>query len=168
MTSAGTSPTRYIVMLQALQTAPTRAAEVAEALGVAAHDWRPSPEGWTCRETIAHLAAADPPFEARLARIAAEDNPWLPYFGPEVARPEPHATPLSALIAQLRAQRDHLLKFISELAPEVWERPAVHETMGPTTFAQQIQNVINHDAEHLGQLEDVRRAWEKHTDEGAA
>jgi uncharacterized damage-inducible protein DinB len=148
-------------MLQTLQTAPARAAEITATLEVAAHDWRPSPNAWTCRETLAHLAAADPPFEARLARILVEDNPWLPYFGPEVARPEPHHLPLVELIGRFRAQRDQLLKFLSAVAPEAWGRPAVHETLGPTTLAQQVQNVINHDADHLGQLQALRRAWEK-------
>jgi hypothetical protein len=45
-----------------------------------------------------------------------------------------------------------MLAFLSGLAPEDWERPAVHETMGPTTLALQVQNVINHDLEHLAQL----------------
>jgi uncharacterized damage-inducible protein DinB len=152
-------------MLQTLRNVPDRIAEVVEALSGAGDDWQPQPEDWTCRQLVAHLSAADPLFEKRLARIVAEDNPWLLYFGPDTAnappvaaRPEADA-PLPELLSRFRTQRDRLLKFLSALPPEAWERPAVHETMGPTTFAQQVQNIINHDTDHLGQLHDLRRAW---------
>ena len=159
MTDTALAPTRYIVMLQTLRNLPDRIAEVVEALSGAGGDWRPQPEAWTCRQLVAHLSAADPLFEKRLARIVAENNPQLPYFGPDTARPEADA-PLPELLSRFRTQRDHLLKFLSAFPPEAWERPAVHETMGPTTFAQQIQNIINHDTDHLGQLDDLRREWE--------
>ena len=159
MTDAAPTLTRYIVMLQTLRNAPGRMAEIVEALSGAGGDWRPRPEAWTSRQLIAHLAAADPLFEKRLARIVAEDNPWLPYFGPDTARPEADAL-LPELASRFRTQRDHLLKFLSALPPEAWERSAVHETMGPTTFAQQVQNIISHDTDHFGQLHDLRRAWE--------
>ena len=74
-------------------------------------------------------------FLQRLQRIMAEDNPFLPYFGPDVARPDSGQPPLTAL-ADFQAARERLLVFLSALPPEAWDRSAVHETMGPTTLAR--------------------------------
>ena len=69
-----------------------------------------------------------------------------------MARPDP-AQPAPAALASFRAGRERLLAFLSGLAPDDWDRPAVHETLGPTTLALQVQNIINHDLEHLAQLQ---------------
>jgi hypothetical protein len=68
-----------------------------------------------------------------------------------VARPD-SGQPLPAALSDFRAGRERLLAFLSGLAPEAWDRPAVHETLGATTLALQVQNIINHDLEHLVQL----------------
>ena len=153
-------PTQRIVMLQSLGNAAARLASKLEALGADGYEWQAEPAQWTAREMVAHLAAAEPPFLRRLQRIAAEDNPWLPYFGPDVARPD-GGQPAPEALASFRAERERLLVFLSGLAPEDWERPAVHETMGPTTMALQVQNVINHDLEHLAQLHESSLLWAK-------
>ena len=153
------TPTHYIVLLQTLNKTPARVADVLEALPADAHEWQPGPDAWSLSQTLAHLAASDPPFQKRLMSMTQNHNPWLPYFGPDVARPEVDvSTP--ELLARFRQARTKLLDFLAGLAPEEWERPGVHETMGPTTLAQQVQNIINHDAEHLGQLYELRQTWE--------
>jgi hypothetical protein len=108
---------------------------------------------------VSHLAGAEGPFLARLQLLASETDPWLPYFGPDIARP-PVRGDLAGHLERLRAGRDDLLRFLLDLTPDDWERPGTHETMGPTTLARQVQNIANHDAEHLGQLYALRRAWE--------
>lgn len=146
-------------MLQALNAAPTRAATLTASLPREAYPWQPGPGEWSMHQLIAHLTAAEAPFLKRLTRIIEEESPWLPYFGPDVARPDSTAA-ISALLEQFRAARDQLLRFLSDLPPEAWNRPATHETLGPTTLALQVQNIVNHDADHLGQLKDLRQAWE--------
>ena len=107
---------------------------------------------------VTHLAAAEAPFLQRLQRVAREDNPWLPYFGPDVARPDGDAS-LPEALAGFQAGRERLLAFLSELAPEDWERQAVHETLGPTNMALQVQNLINHDREHLAEVHKLTGLW---------
>ena len=114
-------------------------------------DWRPAPAEWSARQLVTHLAAAEAPFLERLRRVASDDNPWLPYFGPEVARPDGEVN-LHQALANFQAGRERLLAFLSDLALEAWDRPAVHETMGPTYLALQVQNLINHDREHLAEV----------------
>jgi uncharacterized damage-inducible protein DinB len=124
-----------------------------------AHAWQRAPDHWSLSQTLAHLAACDPPFQNRLMSMTQAPSPWLPYFGPDVARPDLDA-PAPELLVRFRDSRAKLLNFLAKLTPEDWERPGVHETMGPTTLAQQVQNIINHDAEHLGQLYELRQTWE--------
>lgn len=145
------APTQRIVMLQSLGSAPARLASLLEALPPADADWRPAPDQWSARQLVTHLAAAEAPFLERLRRVASEDNPWLPYFGPEVARPDGEVN-LHQALANFQAGRERLLAFLSDLALEAWDRPAVHETMGPTNLALQVQNLINHDREHLAEV----------------
>jgi uncharacterized damage-inducible protein DinB len=148
------APTQRIVMLQSLGNAASRLAVELEALGADGADWHSAPGEWSATETVTHLAAGEPHFLKRLQRIAAEDNPFLPYFGPNMARPDSDLPSPDAL-ENFRAERERLLAFLSNLSPEAWDRPAVHETMGPTTLALQVQNIINHDLEHLAQLHEA-------------
>ena len=159
MTKDTFGPTRYIVLLQSLRSSPDRLEAAVRSLPAEAHDWRPGEQDWSAHMLASHLAAAEAPFLKRLTRIAAEDRPSLPWFGPDLARPD-SPDPLPAILARFRDEREHLLEFLSGLAPEDWERPAVHETMGPTTLALQVQNLVNHDTEHLGQLDVLLRDWD--------
>jgi uncharacterized damage-inducible protein DinB len=156
---APVTPTQHILMLQSLQRLPAQVASVIEPLPAEAHDWAPVPGEWSARQTVSHLAAAEAPFYDRLNRIVSEPNPWLPYFGPDVARPDSPA-PLSESLARFRAGRERLLAFLSTLLPERWDHPAIHQTQGPTTLARQVQNLLNHDLEHLGQLQVLKQAWD--------
>lgn len=153
-------PTQHIILLQALRNTPERLAEACTAMD---EEWRPESEIWSARETVSHLAACDTPFQQRFNRILEFDNPLLPYFGPEVAQPR-RDIPVAESVAQLRQSRAALTRFLSALPPEMWERPAVHETLGPTTLALQVQNMVNHDADHLGQLMELRQAWDEKTE----
>lgn len=154
-------PTRHIILLQALRSLPDRIAEIVTVLD---EQWRAAPEVWSGRETLAHLAACDALFHKRFERILEFDNPLLPAFGPDEAPPRRDLTIADSLI-QLREARTALVLFLSALTPDTWERPAVHASLGSTTLALQVQNMVNHDAEHVGQLMALRRTWEEHQKE---
>jgi uncharacterized damage-inducible protein DinB len=156
------NPTR-IIQLQSLAAAPARVAGAIEQLPPEAETWRPAAGEWTVRETVSHLAAADPLFLGRLELILAEDRPFLPYFGPTRARPD-NDCPLAESLPRFAHERERLLIFLADLPPDAWERPAVHETMGDTTLGLQVQNLINHDLEHLGQLHKAQLAWNERSD----
>ena len=145
-------------MLQSLGSAAPRLAGLLESLPPAATDWHAGPEQWSPRQVVTHLAAAEAPFLERLQCVAREDNPWLPYFGPDAARPD-GAAGLPEALANFQAGRDRLLAFLADLPLEDWDRPAVHETMGETNMALQVQNLINHDREHLAEVQRMTEVW---------
>ena len=151
-------PIPRIVMLQSLGSAAPRLAALLDGLPPAAADWHAGPDQWSARQVVTHLAAAEAPFLERLQRVARETNPWLPYFGPDVARPDSDASMAEAL-ADFQAGRQRLVAFLAGLALDDWDRPAVHETMGATNMALQVQNLINHDREHLAEVHRMTVLW---------
>ena len=156
-----TPPTPRIVMLQSLGSAGPRLAALLDGLPPAAADWHAGADQWSARQVVTHLAAAEAPFFERLQRVAREANPWLPYFGPDVARPDGDAS-LPQALAEFQASRQRLVAFLADLALEDWDRPAVHETMGATNMALQVQNLINHDREHLAEVHRMTLLWAEH------
>lgn len=158
-TIAANPQTRRIVLLQKLGGVPDRISAIIAAVPDAAHTWRPAAEAWSISHTVAHLSAAHEPFQQRLMRIASEDNPAVPYFGPDTARPD-FTKPLPELMVGFRKQRAAFLAFLAEVAPAVWRKPAVHAVYGPTTFAQQVQLISDHDAEHVDQIGAVVARWQ--------
>jgi hypothetical protein len=146
-------------LLHALSALPTQLAAELGGLDAVAAARRPTPGEWSATETVTHLAAGEAPFLTRVRRIVAEDNPFLPYFGPDVARPDASQR-LPEALAHFAAERARLVDFLAGLPDDAWERPAVHETLGATTLARQAQNIIDHDQEHLAQLRagNARRA----------
>ncbi|MGQ0601581.1 MAG: DinB family protein [Anaerolineales bacterium] len=153
--------TQHIILLQALRSLPDRVAEIVMALD---EEWQSAPEVWSGRESVSHLAACEALFHKRFQRILELDNPLLPAFGPDEAPPR-RDLPIADLLIQLREARTTAVLFLSALAPDTWKRPAVHASLGPTTLALQVQNMINHDAEHIGQLMALLRTWEEHQKE---
>lgn len=145
------------LLLPALAGLPARLAAELAGLDAAAAARRPAPGEWSATETVTHLAAGEAPFLARLRRIVTDDNPFLPYFGPDVARPDASQS-LSAALTHFGVARARLVDFLAGLPAEAWDRPAVHETPGATTLARQAQNIIEHDQEHLAQLR-ASNAW---------
>ena len=145
------TPLQPTLLLQSLASLPAQLDAELAGHDAAAAARRPAPDEWSAIETVTHLAAGEAPFLTRLRRIVAENNPFLPYFGPDVARPDA-AQRLPQALDHFRAERARLVDFLAGLPAEAWHRPGVHETLGATTLAQQAQNIIDHDQEHLAQL----------------
>jgi len=59
---------------------------------------------------------------------------------------------LPEALADFRDERARTVAFLSALAPEAWERPAHHATLGATTVRKQVQGLIAHDEDHLRQI----------------
>ncbi len=150
----GGDPTSPEALLSELRASTAEVATIAAELGPDGRARRAAAGEWTVQETLTHLAASEPPFRRRLDRILEEDHPFLPWFGPDVARPDT-ALPADAVTCFVAARED-LVAFLVALTPEGWARPAVHETMGPTTLALQIRNILDHDHEHLEELRRCR------------
>lgn len=115
----------------------------------------PGVDGWSVRELAGHLSDASRYWGARMRRAVFEDRPQLdPYdqegcvalaayryaLGPDLAR-------------QFRAFSEPVTAFLRVIAPSDWERVGVHGEMGPLTVRQLVTIEVDHEREHIEQIE---------------
>lgn len=141
-------------LIQALAGYPKKLEKYIQDLSEEALLWQPAAQEWSIQMVLTHLSNCEPFFQTRLERIVQEDNPFLPYFGPEQAIAISEKAAL-AVFEEFSERRQASLQQIYRYSASDWERPAIHETMGATTFQNQIQVIVHHDLEHLGQIHDV-------------
>jgi hypothetical protein len=117
----------------------------------AALEARPSPEEWSAREHLAHLARHHAVFLARLRRLLAEDRPALGRYRAEEDPEWPAwaALPLDEVLDRLRALRAELVALVRSLSPAESARTGLHPTFGEMDVAGWIDFFLLHEAHHL-------------------
>ena len=86
--------------------------------------WRPAPGEWAVIEVVAHVADVDERAHARLRRMLAEDNPFLPAFDQD-ALAEEHGyitMDLPGQVARYKRSRAAHLAELTGLDPGQWQR----------------------------------------------
>jgi FMN phosphatase YigB (HAD superfamily) len=150
--------------------APTRSAEALTAIlrgNLAA--WltltgRLREEAWFARsdgnpispvEIVCHLRDAEAEVNLpRLERILGETDPFLSAVDTDpwvVERDYQHQDPAQAL-ARFTRDRKELLARLEALPPEAWRRPARHALLGPTTLAEIVGLMTEHERIHMAAL----------------
>lgn len=113
--------------------------------------WRPGEGEWSQHETLTHIYIADHyAFLPRLRAMATEVNPFLPVID-EVALQKSEWNP--------NQPREEILKaFMADRGAEIdllkahnWDRPGVHEKLGPITMGWVAQYALGHTWEHASQ-----------------
>ncbi|OGO52369.1 MAG: hypothetical protein A2148_10340, partial [Chloroflexi bacterium RBG_16_68_14] len=110
---------------------------------------------WSAKEQCAHLAEMETAYRAWVERALAEENPDLTGVrGEPVAIPleEANRRPLSALVAELRRQRERTLALIERLRPEDYDRTASQPLFGTLTVLQWLRSYYRHDRMHQDQI----------------
>lgn len=148
--------TKRIVLLQALASTPADIGRLLKGADEAAARKRPVADEWSIAEVLNHLVDVEERYRARLGRVIQEEQPALPAIWPDETAPMPDLS-VDEWIARFQAARAETLAFLGELSPADWQRSAVHETFGETRLRFLVQNLINHDAEHLNQLVELRQ-----------
>jgi hypothetical protein len=147
------------MILAALRQSADELAQEVARLPADAALWRPGEKEWSQHETLTHLWIADHyVFLPRLQAMAAQDNPLLPVID-EVALQREQWNP--------ERPRDDLLRgFLADRQAEMalleaqpWERPGVHERLGPISIGWVAQYALGHTWEHLSQMLRVRLAY---------
>ena len=137
-------------LIASLASTPYRIAQMLADVSKDVARHRPLPEEWCVVEIVIHLSDVEPRYRTRLKRIVSEDAPQVPAIWP---RPMPDLLPLlPEALANFRGERAKTVALLSALAPEAWERPAHHVTLGATTVRKQVQGLIAHDEDHLRQV----------------
>lgn len=149
---------KHIVDLQALAGATDRIKTLISGLPSEALRWNPGDGTWCIKSVVTHLLHSEILFRKRLEQIVAEDMPSLKAFGPDEATPFSDK-PFDELLIAFQAARQETLSLLYSLTLEDWQRSAIHATQGSSTLREQVQNIINHDTLHIGQIVDIRETW---------
>jgi hypothetical protein len=119
----------------------------------------PAPGEWSEAEIVAHLRAADAILAYRVYAMLVRDDPPLATFDErhwaEVARYVEADVHLSA--ALFAARRSELVRMLLGTNPNDWERTGTHELRGRITVLDQVTTLVEHEEEHLPQLEAAAR-----------
>ena len=143
------------MLIEALSGTPKDLRRLIKPLDDAGALATPAANAWCIKEVIAHLGYIEPRFRARFERIVAEDNPNVPWMGPDETAHD-LAQPASALIDAFASEREKTASYLGALTQAQWLRVCTHETFGVTRLRKQVEILIGHDNEHLAQIVGVR------------
>jgi hypothetical protein len=112
---------------------------------------RVNPEKWSAHENIAHLAAYQPVFLGRIARIQTEDNPFFPRY---VAEEDPEFSAscqktLAGLLETIQADRQTIVALLEGMTETSLQRTGLHARYGQFPLSQWTDFFLLHEAHHL-------------------
>lgn len=116
-----------------------------------------SNEDWGPIEVIAHLVDAERLSRQRIARMLAEDTPYFRAMNQlELARVGEYASRrLAEVLEAFGRERGETVSLLMNLSPKDWARKAIHETRDEITVEDIVEDLIEHDREHLDQIRDL-------------
>jgi DinB family protein len=146
-----TSPERA-ALIERFGAGPTLVAELAP-VAAAVRGGR-APDGWSEREIIAHLVRVDREvFQVRLRDLSGPSEPQWSWVEPGA---DPGRATLATLVARFGTIRAETIAHLTGLDDAGWARSGVHATYGRLDVAALLGIAIDHDADHIAELE--RRA----------
>jgi hypothetical protein len=121
-----------------------------EAVRASEADHRPvAPGEWGPVEVVRHLIAVEGQvWQARLARVAVEDDPHWSWTEPGLA-PGFDDAPVQAIVAAFATARAATVATVRALDELGWARFGTHATYGRLDVAGLLELAIDHDEEHL-------------------
>jgi hypothetical protein len=154
VSGTGDAPWRA-ALIERLGSAPDRVAAAARR----AVD--PSTGEWGGLQVARHLVATEElVWHNRLTQLEASAGPDGRQLSPPTwtwLEPGPWAGPgdetLDGVIAELRRRRARTLEMVRGLDAAGWQRYGIHATYGRLDVARLLTIAVDHDAEHLAQIE---------------
>ncbi len=152
---------------EAAEKSPKQVAAAVSGLPEKVLRYKPAPDKWCIHEILGHLADIEIVYAYRLRQMLADTKPviapmdqdnWARNLGPlETSPPE--------LVALYGLNRHANLRLLQRLKPGDLEKSAFHpETRQDFTVAQLIERMAIHGANHLEQIERLKKeaglAWD--------
>ena len=121
---------------------------------------RPIPGKWSTLEVVCHIADCEQFFADRMKRTVAMDRPLLlgadGFRYPEPLRYQEHD--LEQELDLVDVTRRQVARTLRLVAPDVWQRTAVHSETGLVTLRQLLLHAINHLRHHVRFVAEKRAA----------
>ncbi len=120
---------------------------------------RPAAGEWSIKEVCGHLCDVSQVLHQRLYRMIKLEEPRLqPYDAEALARErDAQATPIGALLDEFSAQRAETVEMLADLVHWNWARQGRHPTRGRVSIRQQVELWLQHEDEHLAQIQRLKR-----------
>jgi DinB family protein len=150
----------FAARLAELAVMPARFAEIAAAISSAQWKTRAKDGNFSLQEHACHLRDIEiEAYRVRLERMLAETTPTLPDVnGAELARQRDyHRQELAKAQAVFAAVRADVVQCLAGLSTEQRRRTGVMEGVGEISIHGLIIKMLEHDAEHLADLAQLRR-----------
>ncbi len=118
----------------------------------------PSPDGWTARMVVHHLADSEMTSALRLRRLIAEDNPVIQGYDEELyARVLYYdRRPIEPSLAALKAARESTATILEHLTEAQWARTGTHSESGPYGVEAWLEIYAAHAHDHADQIRRAR------------
>jgi hypothetical protein len=132
---------------------PEVVARAVASLSDAELDRRPSPDDWTAREVVHHLADAETRSAVRLRQLLAEDAPTIQGYDEELyARTLHYDRPVATSLELLRAVRASTAELLDRLTDADFARTGTHTESGPYSVDTWLGLYAAHAHDHADQL----------------
>jgi hypothetical protein len=122
-------------------------------------DSRPSPEKWSAREIVHHLADSEMRGAIRLRQLLAEDAPAIAaYDEAEYARRLFYDRPIDSALVAFRAARETSAQILDRLNEAQWAREGTHPQHGAFSVTKWLSVYAVHAHNHADQIRRARAA----------
>ena len=125
---------------------------------------RPSPAKWSAYEHAIHLSQSDVSFRARLDLILSTPEPFIKSIE-NSAEDEAGAMldiDLDESLDRYVRERAALVERLKQLAPDEWQKAAVHEAFDHYSVFIMFRHLLNHEMLHAYRIEELllKKDWD--------
>jgi hypothetical protein len=126
-------------------------------------DFRPTPDKWTIRQVVSHLADSELVIGMRFRQTIAEDNPTLIWYDEKAwaDKLDWNRRKLSVSIEAIRRNRNETYEILKSQPEEAWSRPANHSQFGATTLGEMLRAYAEHVENHVNQIRGLRQQYKE-------
>ncbi len=140
-----------------------RVAEALQDISEEEMDYRWSPEKWTAREIVHHLADSEMTSAIRLRKLLVEDQPQIQGYDQEAfARRLLYACrPIAPALAAFKAARETTAQLLEFMTDADWQRTGHHSESGTYSAETWLRIYAAHAHNHAEQIRHCRRRYQE-------
>ncbi len=133
-------------------------------------DYKPSPDRWSVREIVCHLADSETVAAMRFRQVIAEKNPILQRYDQDAwaANLDYSRRKISLALETFRRVRSDTFDLLKDLPEEAYLRTGNHTEHGEITLLDLLKTYAEHAEGHVRQIQGVRAAYKEHRVKQAA
>jgi uncharacterized damage-inducible protein DinB len=121
---------------------------------------RPSPDKWSAKEIVCHLADCELVYGLRYRTIISEPGSVLTAFDQDAwaNNLQYRQQSLKGALTTFKALRSGHIALLKGLPEAAWNKSGQHASYGELTLQQLVTHLVDHDRNHTAQVEHLSRA----------